>query len=66
VAEGREGSLKELDGGGHASYKQFKHDQKRDMYLKNRGLKVLRIWNNELDENFNGVFDTIAELCGLI
>ncbi len=53
----------ELDGGGHMEEKQIKYDKKRGAYLKKLGYKVLRIWNNEVDKNLEGVFEQISELC---
>jgi very-short-patch-repair endonuclease len=55
----------ELDGGGHAEKEQAAYDKRRDRYLRKQGLQVLRIWNNELTENIDGVFETISNLCGL-
>ena len=55
----------ELDGGGHAEKEQTAYDKRRDKYLRKQGLQVLRIWNNELTENIDGVFETISRLCGL-
>jgi adenine-specific DNA-methyltransferase len=49
----------ELDGGQHNEDKNFKYDQIRDRYLESRGYKVMRIPNNELDENLDGVGDDI-------
>ena len=52
----------ELDGGGHNDKKQLIKDKKRDEYLKRQGYTILRIWNNELDDNIDGVFQRIDEL----
>lgn len=40
----------ELDGSGHLEEKQTKYDNIRDEYFKNLGYKVLRIYNNELND----------------
>ena len=42
----------ELDGGQHATSKS---DERRDAYLKAQGFRLLRIWNNELFTNEEGV-----------
>src|SRR5438309_9455945 len=42
----------ELDGGQHA---ENPHDSKRDAYLQSQGFRVVRIWNNELFTNEEGV-----------
>ena len=47
----------ELDGGQHAE--QTEYDQSRDATLDRLGFKVLRVWNNELSQNLEGVMDTI-------
>ena len=47
----------ELDGSQHA---ECERDQKRDDFLKQEGWAVLRIWNNQLDENSEGVFEAVV------
>ena len=39
----------------------MKRDKKRDAYLKNVGLKVLRFSDREVFENLNGVLGRIYE-----
>ena len=39
----------ELDGSWHLEEKQETHDKIRDEYLKSLGYKILRIYNNELN-----------------
>lgn len=51
----------ELDGGGHNEEYKIKDDKIRDEYLKNQGFKILRIWNNEIDNNLEGVYEKIIE-----
>ncbi len=51
----------ELDGGQHYSEEGRKRDKKRDAYLKNIGLKVLRFSDREVFENLNGVLEKIYE-----
>ena len=46
----------ELDGGQHA---ESRRDEKRDAYLHSRGFRVLRIWNNDLFTNEEGVAEAI-------
>ena len=45
----------EVDGGQHNEEENLKLDKERDRYLKNRGFKILRIWNNEITQNPAGV-----------
>ncbi len=47
----------ELDGGQHAD--QTNYDNKRRMFLKQRGFKIIRFWNNEVIENTAGVLEAI-------
>jgi very-short-patch-repair endonuclease len=55
----------ELDGGQHNKDENIKKDEERDCALSSIGYTMLRIWNNELTENIDGVFETISNLCGL-
>jgi very-short-patch-repair endonuclease len=47
----------ELDGGQHA---ESQSDKRRDAFLAQEGWTILRVWNNELDENPDGVFEAIV------
>ncbi len=49
----------EVDGSQHGEAPNLTNDAARDQYLKNKGFKVLRIWNIEVDQNMSGVIDTI-------
>jgi len=51
----------ELDGGQHAKNKQ--KDQKRDLFLSEKGFKVLRFWNNDVLTNIEGVLEVIRNKC---
>jgi len=51
----------ELDGGQHAEDRD--KDEERDTCLKNNGFTVLRFWNSEVFENFEGVLETIRRKC---
>lgn len=48
----------ELDGSGHQNSSA---DKIRDHFFENLGYKVLRFWNNELDNNMEGVLERIKE-----
>jgi very-short-patch-repair endonuclease len=53
----------EADGGGHEFPEQRQADQKREHYLKGKDIHVVRVWNNQLRENPEGVLYRIkAEL----
>ena len=49
----------EMDGGGHYESETMAYDAQRTSYLEGRGLKVLRIPNNEVNQRFEGVCDHI-------
>lgn len=49
----------ELDGGCHAEAGQVKADADRTAWLESEGYRVLRFWNREVEENLEGVLDTI-------
>lgn len=45
----------ELDGSQHANPAEIAHDGNRDTFLKQEGYRILRIWNNEMDSNLEGL-----------
>ena len=49
--------LIEVDGGQHL---ESQADTERDRWLRSRGFRVLRFWNNEVFQNLQGVLETIA------
>jgi very-short-patch-repair endonuclease len=49
----------ELDGDPHGHPEQRHHDEEKDRYLAQRGIRVLRFWNYELKENEEGVLSVI-------
>jgi len=53
----------ELDGGQHLKERNIQKDKERDEWLKGRGYRVLRIFNNEVLENLEGVLDHIWNHC---
>lgn len=52
----------ELDGCQHKRIKDAKYDANRSAYLKNLGFTVLRFWNNEINENLDGVLLKIEQI----
>ena len=48
----------ELDGGQHAQ--QSDYDSKRTRALEARGFRVLRLWNNEVLTEMDGVLEVVA------
>jgi len=53
------GLVIELDGSQHAE--QADYDERRSAYLASKGLRVLRVWNNEVEANIEGVLIAIAD-----
>lgn len=53
----------ELDGGHHVD--RAEADRRRTDYLTRAGYRVLRFWNNELNENEQGVLTIIAQALGI-
>jgi very-short-patch-repair endonuclease len=47
----------ELDGSQHLNQEEYDDDRTR--YLRERGYKVLRFWNNEVANDLNGVIQAI-------
>ena len=57
----REASLViECDGEVHGSNEQWHHDQERDAYMINQGLRVLRFRNERILNETEGVLEEIA------
>jgi very-short-patch-repair endonuclease len=49
----------EIDGATHSSDTEHLHDQRRDVYLRSRGWRLLRVWNTDVYENLDGVMRAI-------
>lgn len=49
----------ELDGGQHSNPEDVKYDKDRSEFLQKSGYRVLRIWNNEISGNLDGVGEKI-------
>ena len=52
----------ELDGSQHYEDKNIKKDEERTAFLEDYGLTVVRIPNNEINENFLGVCEYIDNI----
>ena len=53
----------ELDGGHHNEISVNTKDVERQKYIESHGYEVLRFWNNEVDNNIEGLVDRILESC---
>ncbi len=51
----------ELDGGQHNEDANIVYDTERTKYLEDSGYKVIRFWNNEIDNNIEGVYEKLLE-----
>ena len=49
----------ELDGSQHSRGRQQSRDVVRDEKLAADGFKIVRVWNNDVEKNLDGVFDQI-------
>ena len=46
----------EVDGGQHNEKTNIEADNVRTKHLENKGYKVIRFWNNDIDKNIDGVY----------
>lgn len=53
----------EIDGGQHNEEENIIHDTERTKYIEAKGYKIIRFWNNEIDENLDGVYQKLLEFC---
>ena len=51
----------EIDGGQHNEDQNIIYDQVRTKYLESKGYKVIRFWNNDIDNNIEGVYQEILK-----
>jgi very-short-patch-repair endonuclease len=51
----------EVDGSQHGSGEVEIRDRQRTQWLEAAGYRVLRFWNNEVNQNIHGVLDAIYE-----
>ncbi len=49
----------ECDGGQHNTTDARRHDQRRTLFLSERGIRVLRFWNHEVFEDTEAVLEAI-------
>jgi hypothetical protein len=57
--------LIEVDGWRHGNEGNRLRDETRTRWLEKEGFRVIRVWNNEIDQNIDGVMEKIyAEIYG--
>ena len=49
----------EADGGQHGLPEGVVRDRIRDAFFRSEGFQVLRFWNSDIDQNLEGVMETI-------
>jgi very-short-patch-repair endonuclease len=55
----KHGLVVEIDGGQHDFQAHSAKDAQRDANLAQSGFRVLRFWNSDVDQNMDGVLQTI-------
>ena len=53
----------EIDGGQHNEIDNLIYDMERTKYLESKGYKIIRFWNNDIDNNIEGVYSKLQEFC---
>ena len=56
----------EIDGGQHNAENNINYDDKRTQFLNSAGYKVIRFWNNEIDNDIEGVYLKLKSEMGII
>ncbi len=51
----------EIDGGQHNEAQNISYDQERTEYLESKGYTIIRFWNNDIDNNIEGVYQEILK-----
>ena len=51
----------EIDGGQHNEPKNLEYDKQRSLYLESKGYRIIRFWNNEIDNNLTGVYQQLQK-----
>ena len=51
----------EIDGGQHNTHENLEKDNARTEFLKSKGYRVIRFWNNDIKDNIKGVFEHLLE-----
>jgi very-short-patch-repair endonuclease len=54
-----------IDGDSHTEPDQQLYNQARTEWLEQRGLRVIRFTNHQIDTNLDGVLSEIAQCCGI-
>jgi len=49
----------EIDGSHHGDEPKKSRDEKRTLWLKSKGYRIIRFWNNDITQNPTGVLEVI-------
>ena len=52
----------EIDGGQHNIPDNVKADKERTNYINSKGYRVVRFWNNDINQNIEGVYETLLSM----
>ena len=52
----------EIDGGQHNTPDAILYDKQRTDFLVSKGYRVIRFWNNEVDENLDGIYVKLRDV----
>lgn len=52
----------EIDGATHSSDDRVEYDNARTEFLSSQGWRVIRVWNNDIYSNLNGVLQSISQI----
>ena len=55
----------EIDGGQHNQQNNIEYDKKRTKDIESHGFSVIRFWNNEIDDNIEGVYLKLMDAFGI-
>jgi very-short-patch-repair endonuclease len=61
----RAGLVIELDGSVHDDPVQHEYDRERDQAIAQRGLRIMRIWDSEIENDLEAVLERIRDACKL-
>ena len=53
----------ELDGGQHNEDINKQKDAERTQFIESQGYCVYRFWNNDINQNFEGIYNKLLEIC---
>lgn len=51
----------EIDGRQHGETENKTKDERRALFIKSRGISIIRFWNNEVLENPEGVYEKLKD-----